>query len=89
MLSIYLSSVIICMIIMHAMLSMFKPAMKEKCWLSNETAKTNKLVGLFILSAVPIVRVAIIAFIFYTATHTKEEFEKWQAEVREKQNEGE
>lgn len=87
MLKFYLSSVIIYMIIMHAMLSMFKPAMKEKGWLSNETVKTNRIAGLFILSAIPIVRLVIVVFIFYTATHTKEEFDKWQAEVIEQNKE--
>lgn len=88
MLKLYLTSVVIFMIIIHGMLSIFKYGIQEKGWYSSETAKVNKLTGLFMLASVPIVRVAVIVLIFYMATHTKEDFEKWQAEVREKQNEG-
>lgn len=86
----YLSSVFVYMIIIYCTCSICKSSIRDKGWSfsSSETAKTNKWVGLFMLSAVPIVRVAVIVFIVYAATHTKEELEKWQAEVRERQNEG-
>lgn len=90
MLGTYLASVIVFMIIIYSMASIFKSSIQDKGWSSsNETAKTNKLTGLFMLAAVPILRVAVVVFIYYAATHTKADFEKWQAEVKEKQNEGE
>ena len=89
MLDMYLTSVLVYMIIIYCMCGIFANSMRDNGWASNETVKTNTWVALFMLSAVPILRIAAIVLIFYMATHTKEKFEKWQAEVREKKNEGE
>lgn len=78
----YLTSVIIYMIIIYSMTFIFGDTMKAKGWAASEKPNTNKLVVLFCLAAVPILRLFVIVSIFYMATHTKEEFEKWQEEAK-------
>lgn len=84
MISTYLSSVIIYMIIIDCACCIFGNSAKKNGWESTEKSNENKWDVLFILSAVPIVRIAVVVIIFYMATHTKEEFDKWYAEIKDK-----
>lgn len=78
----YLASVIVYMIIIYCACCLFGYSMKKNGWASTEKPNENKLAVLFCLSAVPIVRIFVVVIIFYMATHTKEEFEKWRSEVK-------
>lgn len=78
MLEIYLTSVIIWMIIIGCTVSIFKDAIKKKIK-TDETKKSNlfkKLRGLFVLAAVPIVRLMVIIVIVYIATCKQEDYDK-------------
>lgn len=79
---VYLTSVIIYMIIIYSMTFIFGDTMKAKGWAASEKPNANKLVILFCLSAVPILRIFVLVSILYMATHTKEEFDKWQEEAK-------
>lgn len=76
MLKLYLSTVIIWMIIIYCTCSIFGPKVKENGWVNNTNVKTGKLVTLFIVSAVPFLRVVSFATIIYMSVCTKEKFEK-------------
>ena len=83
MLESYLTSVIIYMIIIYCTCSILKDGIKAKGWTTNDNGKT-KLSSLFMLAAVPVLRVAVLIVIIYMFTYTKEDFEKWYKEVQEK-----
>ena len=87
MLKIYLSSVIIYMIIISCLCFLFHDAIKKNGWASTEKPNVNKLTALFVLSAVPLLRIYVVGLFIYMATHTKEQFEKWQEEVKKKSHE--
>lgn len=86
MLKFYLTTVVIYMIIIYCTCSIFKDGIKAKGWIS-EGKRGSKFGALFTLSAVPILRLGVIILIFYMATHTKEEFNKWYADIQEKKKE--
>ena len=83
MIQVYLSSVAVWMIIIYCLCWLFKNAIKNNGWISqkSDTSKTNKLVVLFVLSAVPIIRFIVCVTIVFMSMYTKEDFEKFKAEV--------
>lgn len=75
MLEMYLSSVIIWMIIIFCICCIFAHKINENGWLDNANKKhPNRLFALFIVSAVPILRLFIAGAIIYMTTVTKKEF---------------
>lgn len=82
MIKMYLASVIIYMTIIYCACYIFGHSINKNGWSSTEKPSENKFTALFCLSAVPIVRIFVVVIIFYMATHTKEEFEKWRSEVK-------
>lgn len=88
MIKIYLASVIIYMIIIYCTIFIFNDSMKDKGWGTTAQRKVNRLTVLFCLSAVPILRVIVLASILYLATHTKEEVEKLLEEAKNNKSQG-
>lgn len=83
MLETYLSSVVIWMMIIFCACRIFANKIIKNGWLDNENKKQqNWLFTLFVLSAVPILRVWIACMVIYMATVTREEFnEKYGEEL--------
>lgn len=78
MLEFYLASIIIWMIIIESIIVLFKDGIKKKTN-SKETKKASifkRLSYLFVLSAVPILRLGIVIIIIYIATCKQEDFDK-------------
>lgn len=78
MLKFYLVSVVICMIIIQCILSMFKDGLRQKIGIK-ETSKIglfNRLKTLFVVSAVPVVRLFVVITLVYIATCKQEDFDK-------------
>ena len=85
MLKIYLSSILIWMIILYCTCAIFEKPIKEKGWINAENkSKDNGLKILFILSAVPIVRLFVFVMLFVMSTYTKEQFDEWCEKVKNK-----
>ena len=77
MLEFYLTTVVIWMIIIASLLLMFGDAIKKKQ--ANELKKTNvikKIASLFVMSAVPVLRLVVAATIFYMAVCSQEDFDR-------------
>lgn len=75
MLETYLSSVIIWMIIIFCDCCIFTNKIIKNGWVDNENKnRKNWLFTLFILSAVPILRVWFACMVIYMANVTKKEF---------------
>ena len=78
MLEFYLASIIIWMIIIKSIIVLFKDGIKKKTN-SKETKKASifkRLSYLFVLAAVPILRLGIVIIIIYIATCKQEDFDK-------------
>lgn len=76
MLEVYLSSVIIWMIIIFCICCIFANKIIENGWLDKKNKKyPHWLFSLFVLSAVPILRLFVAGAIIYMAAVTKEEFD--------------
>ena len=88
MLGMYLSSVVVWMIIIYCECRLFAEAIKNNGWASSKSdvAKTNKLAVLFVLSAVPIIRFIVCVVIVFMFMYTKEDFEKFKAEIEEERS---
>ena len=81
MLGSYFASVLIYMIAISCMCFMFKDQLKSRGWASNQSKKQNRLVVLFCLSAVPVIRLMVVVVILYMAVvDTKDEYD---AKMRE------
>lgn len=79
MLTLYLMSVAIWMIIIYAMAAIFESSIKEKGWLKDkESKKRGVFTSLFLLSAVPIIRFIVALCIFIMATYTPEQIEEFK-----------
>ena len=78
MLKFYLTTVIIWMIIIYATAKLCGPTIIEKGWIKKvPSTKTSGLSTLFILAAVPIIRLLVWAFLLIMCICTREEFEEW------------
>lgn len=78
MFKIYLSSVVVWMIIIWATISIFKDGIKKKVG-SNETKKASlfkRLNGLFVLAAIPFVRLIVVIVLIYIATCKQEDYDE-------------
>lgn len=81
MLEIYLSSVIIYMIIIYCVTKLSKPYLIANGWHNTNVKKTNSvLCSLFIIAAVPLIRLFVIGGILYMTTITKEDYERIKKE---------
>lgn len=77
MLKIYISSVVIWMVIIYCAIKIFGSKIKENGWLGeNNTNIVKRITSLFILSAIPILRLLVFAVLIYMSTYTKEQYEK-------------
>ena len=77
MLQFYLITVIIWMIIIYAMTAIFESSIKEKGWLKDKpNKKRGWLSRLFLLSAVPVMRLFVCICIFVMALYTPEQIEE-------------
>ena len=85
MLKLYLTSIIIWMIINYSVIKMFANNITENGWYDGvKSTKMNKVTALFVISAVPLLRVFTLFCIFYIASFTKEEFDEWQKKQKKK-----
>lgn len=78
MLKFYLTTVVIWMIIIYCTAAIFQNGIAKK-FKTNEEKKASlfkKLKGLFILAAIPIVRLLIVIVLIYIATCKQEDFDK-------------
>ena len=77
MLQFYFSSVFIYMIIINCVAIILKPKLIDNGWIDpNKHAPfLRRVTNLFVLSAVPVLRLLIISGMLYMTTITKEEFE--------------
>lgn len=81
MLKIYLSTVLIWMIVIFCSAKLFASSIKKNGWLDDAQSVTmGKWTTLFVTSAVPLLRLLVLACIVYMAVSTKEDFEKIQNE---------
>lgn len=88
MLKIYLSSVVAWMIIIYCVSAILESKLRDNGWLGSDKiqkTKMSKLKALFILSAVPILRLLVVGGVVYMATIAKEEYEKVKAELHEEE----
>ena len=76
MLRIYLTSVLIYMIIIYALVYIGQYKIKENGWIDAEKKKGNPWVTLFCLAAVPLFRVVCIIALIMMIGMTKEKFEE-------------
>ena len=77
MLRAYFGSVLIWMIIIYCMAFICKDAIQKNGWLdANSSEKKNWLKNLFILAAIPIIRLLVTSCMLYMTFTTKEEYEK-------------
>lgn len=81
MLGFYLTTVIIWMIVIYSIITIFKDAIKKKVALLEQEEKPKKgvfarLGTLFVVSAVPILRVFIAIGFIYIAICTDEQFQE-------------
>lgn len=78
MLKLYLTTVVIWMIIIYATTKILGPSIKEKGWIKSDTStKRGKLSTLFVLAAVPLIRLWVWILLFVMCTYTYEQFEEW------------
>lgn len=78
MLKFYLTTVVIWMIIIYATAKMLGPAIKEKGWIKSDTStKRGKFSTLFILAAVPLIRLWVWIVMFVMSVYTYEQLEEW------------
>lgn len=77
MIKFYLQGVLIFMIIIYSSIYIMQDKIKDNGWVDVEKKSDNKWFGLFVVSAIPVVRVLIIVCIFMMAAKTKEEFDKF------------
>ena len=82
MLSMYLGSVVVFMLIVFASATICEDNARKNGWLDepHENKHLNKFAILFALSAVPIFRVFVVAFIFVMAIYPKEKVMAWAEE---------
>lgn len=81
MLETYLATIIIYMIVIYGMLYLFAERIAENGWTNGiKPNGTDPRIALLFLSAIPVLRIAIILCLIYMITHTKEDFEKFKAE---------
>ncbi len=81
MLKFYLTTVVIWVIIINAMVQIFKEGIKEKGWIKEDkSTKKGRFSILFTLAAVPIVRLFVCVIIVFMSSHTPEQLQ----EMREK-----
>ena len=87
MLSIYLKSVLIYMIMIFAATYMGQYKIKENGWV-NEAKKLerNFLISLFCLAAIPVLRFAVVLALLRMTSMTKEDFEKKKKELENEQS---
>jgi hypothetical protein len=88
MLKIYLSSVIAWMIIIYCVSAILESKLRDNGWIGIDKiqkTKMSKLKSLFILSAVPILRLLVVGGVVCMATITKEEYEKVKADLHEEE----
>ena len=79
MLKLYFTSIIIWMIINYSTIKMFANKIIENGWCDGaKTPTMSKLTALFVMSAVPILRVLTWCGILYISFTTKDEFDEWQ-----------
>ena len=77
MLKAYLISVVIWMIIIYAMAAIFETAIKEKGWTKEKKDKKRGLLSsLFLMAAVPVLRLFICICILVMATYTPGQIEE-------------
>lgn len=86
MLRIYLTSVLIYMIIIYAVIYMGQYKIKENGWLDGEKKKGSGVISLLCLSAVPIFRLFVVITVFVMAAMPKEEFEKLKDDMKNESN---
>lgn len=85
MLKIYLSSILIWMIIIYCACFIFEKQVRENGWLTTENkSKDGGLKTLFVLSAIPVVRLFVFIIILVMTTYTKEQFDEWYKKVKNK-----
>ena len=77
MLKFYLITVVIWMIIIYAMAAIFESSIKEKSWLKDKPNKKRGLLSsLFLLAAVPVMRLFVCICILMMAVYTPEQLEE-------------
>ncbi len=88
-LSIYLVSILIYMIIFICTAKVLEPQIRQNGWLYEVPYCENPLLILFCTCAVPIIRVAFIVILIYMSVRTKEEFDAWQSKIEQEIEENE
>lgn len=83
MLKIYLSSIVIWMIIIYCAVKICGPKIAENGWLESSKHTMGKWTALFVLSAIPLLRLIVLSVLFYMAIYTKEQYEKTQKEFKD------
>lgn len=77
MLKFYLATVVIWMIIIYAMTSIFISSIKENGWNKDKPSKKRiRLSGLFLLAAVPVIRLSVCICILVMALYTPEQIKE-------------
>lgn len=75
MLKIYISSVIIWMIIIYCAAKIFGPQIKNNGWTTTAKPTMGKWTTLFVVSAIPLLRLLVLSVFVYMALYTKEQYE--------------
>lgn len=86
MLRVYLTSVLIYMIIIFSIVYVGQYKIKENGWLDDKKKKGNAFISLFCLSAIPILRMAVVAAMFVMIAMTKEECERFKDDMNNESN---
>ena len=81
MVKMYLYSIVVYMIIIWCSGYLCKENINKNGWNKPVETDMNPLLVLLAVSAIPIIRLAFIGWIFYAACHTAEQFEEWKTKV--------
>ena len=77
----YLYSIVVYMIIIWCSGYLCKENIKKNGWNKPVETDMNPLLVLLAVSAIPIIRLVFVGFIFYMACYTLEHFEAWKAKI--------
>jgi hypothetical protein len=86
MLKIYLFSIVIWAIMIYGTIWLFEDKIKENGWLEVKKQQKSPFLTLFLIVAIPIVRVLMFICAIGMIATTKEKFEKWQEELNDESN---
>ena len=82
MLKAYFASIIIWMIIIYSVTTLFERRIKDNGWADKRDGDINEWKALFILSAIPFIRLLVILCCVFMALYTKEQYNEYVEKIK-------